>query len=127
MPGGELSSEGHFHLQLFSLHRTDIGGCEIFLRFFKFPKNLLLCQVNLCGEEDDDCVKSLSLTESAGDCPNRCEGIIIEVRKEQVQRFGEEGFKDLLNEYQNYECENYTDLIFTEKISGIVTRFISCE
>ena len=76
----------------------------------------------MCGEEDDGCVKSLGLTESPGDCPNKCEGIIIEVRKEQVQRFGEEGFKDLLNEYQNYECENYTDLIFTEKISGIVTR-----
>ena len=127
MPDGQLSSEDQISLQLLSLHRPGHGRCEIIIKedtvpsqvlFLSFPK-IFNCQGDLCGENDVSCLRNISLTERAADCPNKCQGIIIEVRKESVQRYQEEGFKDLLNEYQNYECENYTDLFFTDKISGI--------
>ena len=67
-------------------------------------------------------MRNISLTSE--DCPERCEGLIIGVRREPVGREFTEGFDRLLKEYENYKCQNYSDLYFSTTIKGILTNEI---
>ena len=62
-------------------------------------------------------MKNISLTYE--DCPDRCKGVIVGVRKEPVKRQFTEGFDRVIMEYENYKCKNYSDLYFKKTIRGI--------
>ena len=75
-------------------------------------------QVEACQLEgpQQDCVDNISLDYR--DCPDSCEGVMLGCRREPVTRHYEEGFYQLLKEYDNYKCSNYSDLSFDKGLSG---------
>ena len=75
-------------------------------------------QVEACQLEgpQQDCVDNISLDYSG--CPDSCEGVMLGCRREPVTRHYEEGFYQLLKEYDNYKCSNYSDLSFDKGLSG---------
>ena len=63
-------------------------------------------------------MRNISLT--SGDCQDRCEGVIVGVRRDPVRREFREGFARLLKEYENYKCHNYSDIYYPNAIRGIL-------
>ena len=74
--------------------------------------------MEVCSPEGLSCVRNISLTYE--ECPERCEGLIVGVRKEPVRRENSEGFGRLQMEYENYKCHNYSDVYFTSTIRAIL-------
>ena len=72
--------------------------------------------MKVCTETQLRCVEDISVTRT--DCPVGCSGIIVGVRKDPVARRHSAGFDELLKDYGDYKCNNYTDLSFDHQIRG---------
>ena len=67
-------------------------------------------QLTVCREEELYCVKEISV--STEECPGRCEGMMVGVRRDPVTRRQSQEFRRLVREYEDYKCRDYSDFPF---------------
>ena len=73
--------------------------------------------MTVCREEELDCARNISVTTE--DCPGRCEGMMVGVRRDPVTRRDSEEFRRLVREYEDYKCRDYSDFPFKNyKVEG---------
>ena len=102
------------------LNFNDFSEDEVTLLTFRFHKNFFVCNIlqgNLCrSDEQLGCWRNISVSEV--DCPDKCDGIILSVRHDAVKRYHEDGFRELLREYDSYKCWECSNFPPGDGLSG---------
>ena len=53
-----------------------------------------------------------NISVSTEECPGRCEGMMVGVRRDLVTRRQSQEFRRLVREYEDYKCRDYSDFPF---------------
>ena len=68
------------------------------------------------SDEQLGCWRNISVSDV--DCPDKCDGVILAVRQDPVKRYYEEGFMELLREYDSYKCWECSNFPLGQGLSG---------